>query len=112
MDKVNNTVSDRYLYNKEKLAKLGENYYGATKRITTLHSKISTKQEVVSKIDYGTSRSRWTTGTTCRSTPTSIGRTRIRMTTDSYMCQIPASGFLLENSLRSSTCFRWFCFPI
>ena len=50
MDKVNNKVSDRYLYNKEKLAKLGENYYGATKRISVLHSKITTKQEVAAKM--------------------------------------------------------------
>ena len=34
MDKVNNQVSIKYIHNKN-LPKLGENYYGATKKIIT-----------------------------------------------------------------------------
>ena len=36
VDKINNKVSVKYLYQEEKLAQLGENLYGATKRISTL----------------------------------------------------------------------------
>ena len=46
LDKDNNKVSVKYLYSKEKLAKLYENFYGATKRIGLLHSKIATNLEV------------------------------------------------------------------
>ena len=35
VDKINNKVSVKYLYQEEKLAQLGENLHGATKRINT-----------------------------------------------------------------------------
>ena len=44
MDKVNNKVFVKYLYEEEKLAQLCENQYGATKRVSTLHTKIYSKQ--------------------------------------------------------------------
>ena len=50
VDTVNNLVSVHYLYNKN-LPKLGENYYGATKRILTLHNKIYDKPEISAEID-------------------------------------------------------------
>ena len=37
VDTVNNVVSVQYIYN-QNLPKLGENYYGATKRISTLQN--------------------------------------------------------------------------
>ena len=45
VDTVNNVVSVQYLYNKN-LPKFGENYYGATKRTSTLHNKIYDKPEI------------------------------------------------------------------
>ena len=50
VDTVNNQVSVKYLY-KENLKELGENYYRVIKRTKTLHSKISDKPEIVTKID-------------------------------------------------------------
>ena len=50
MDTLNHQVSVKYLY-KENLANLGENYYGATKRIMTLHNKIFDKPEISTEID-------------------------------------------------------------
>ena len=51
VDKINNKVSVKYLYQEEKLAQLGENLYGATKRIFTLHAKIYPKPEVAMGMD-------------------------------------------------------------
>ena len=50
VDTLNHQVSVKYLY-KENLVNLGENYYGATRRIETLHSKISDKPEIATEID-------------------------------------------------------------
>ena len=50
MDTLNHQVSVKYLY-KENLVNLGENYYGATRRIKTLHNKISNKPEIATEID-------------------------------------------------------------
>ena len=50
MDPLNHQVSVQYIY-KENLVDLGENYYGATKRICTLHNKLSDKPEISSAID-------------------------------------------------------------
>ena len=46
VDTVNNKVSVKYLYDKEKLPNLGENFYRATKRASALHIKIFPKQDV------------------------------------------------------------------
>ena len=51
VDKINNKVSATYLYKEEKLAQLSENLYGATKRISTLHPKIYSKQEITAGVD-------------------------------------------------------------
>ena len=50
VDTFNHQVSIKYLY-KENLVELGDNYYGATRRIKALHNKISDKPEIASKID-------------------------------------------------------------
>ena len=50
MDPSNHLVSVQYIY-KEYLVNLGENYYGATKRIMTLHNKIYNKPEISTEID-------------------------------------------------------------
>ena len=50
VDPIKNTVSVQYLY-KENLAKLGENYFGATKSILTIHNKIFNKPEISPEID-------------------------------------------------------------
>ena len=50
MDKVNHKVSVKCLYTQEQ-DKLGENYYGSTKRIHALHVKISDKPDVAKDID-------------------------------------------------------------
>ena len=50
VDSSNHMVSVQYIY-KENLVDLGENYYGATKRILTLHNKISDKPKIASEID-------------------------------------------------------------
>ena len=50
VDTFNHQVSIKYLY-KENIVELGENYYGATKRIKALHNKISNKPEITSEID-------------------------------------------------------------
>ena len=50
VDTFNHQVSIKYLY-KENLVELGENYYGATRRIKALHNKISDKPEILSEID-------------------------------------------------------------
>ena len=42
VDTINNKVSVKYLYDEEKLGKLGENFYRATKRVSALHTKLST----------------------------------------------------------------------
>ena len=47
---VSNMVSVQYLYNKN-LPKLSENYYGATKRISTLHNKIYNIPAISTEID-------------------------------------------------------------
>ena len=44
-------MSVKYLYDEEKLAQLGENLYGATKRISTLHTKIYSKQKIAAGVD-------------------------------------------------------------
>ena len=50
VDTINNVVSVQYLYNKN-LPKLSENYYGATKRISTLHNKMCDKPDIAAEID-------------------------------------------------------------
>ena len=50
VDKDNNKVLVNYLYT-EKLANLGENFFGATRRIQTLHNKIYPKPEVATEMD-------------------------------------------------------------
>ena len=50
VDTINNVVSVQYLYNKN-LPKLGKNYYGATKRILTLHNKICDNPDIEAEID-------------------------------------------------------------
>ena len=50
MDTLNQQVSIKYPY-KENLVNLGENYYGATKKIMTLHNKIYDKPEISTEID-------------------------------------------------------------
>ena len=50
VDSLNHQVSVKYLY-KENLVNLGENYFGATKRIATLHNKIHDKPEISTEID-------------------------------------------------------------
>ena len=50
VDILNHQVSVQYLY-KENLINLGENYYGTTKRILTLHNKLSDKPEIASEIN-------------------------------------------------------------
>ena len=50
VDKVNNKVLVNYLYT-EKLVDLGENFWGATRRIQTLHNKIYPKPEVANEMD-------------------------------------------------------------
>ena len=50
VDTINNVVSIQYLYN-QNLPKLGENYYGATKRISTLHYKIYDKPAIATEMD-------------------------------------------------------------
>ena len=51
VDKVNNKVSVKYLYQEEKLAQLDENLFGATKRVSTLHAKIHSKPEIPTGMD-------------------------------------------------------------
>ena len=48
MDKLNHKVSDLYTKN---LDKLGENFYGSTKRIHALHVKISDKPNIANEMD-------------------------------------------------------------
>ena len=50
VDPSNHLVSVQYIY-KENLVNMGENYYGATKRIMTLHNKIYNKPEISTEID-------------------------------------------------------------
>ena len=50
VDKVNHKVSVKCLHTQE-LDKLGENFYGATKRVQALHVKISDKPEISKEID-------------------------------------------------------------
>ena len=50
LDTINNQVSVKYIYN-DNLTNLGENYYGATKRIKNLDSKMSNKPEVTANMD-------------------------------------------------------------
>ena len=50
VDKDNHKVSVQCLYT-ENLNKLGENHYGATKRIHTLHVKISDKPQIATEMD-------------------------------------------------------------
>ena len=50
VDKDNNKVLVSYLYT-EKLANLGENFFGTTQRIQTLHNKIYPKPEVATEMD-------------------------------------------------------------
>ena len=57
MDTINNKVSVKYLYDKEKLAKRGENFYGATKRVSALHTKIFPKPDGVGKTTVTSSSS-------------------------------------------------------
>ena len=39
------------MYEEDKLANLGENLFGVTKRVTTLHNKIYLKQEIAEEMD-------------------------------------------------------------
>ena len=50
VDTVNILVSIQYIYNKS-LLKLGENFYRATKRISTLHNKMNDKPEIAAEMD-------------------------------------------------------------
>ena len=50
MDPTKNKTCVKYLY-KPNLANLGENYYGATKRILALHNKIHNKPEITTEMD-------------------------------------------------------------
>ena len=50
VDKDKNKVQINYLY-KETLENLGENYFGATRRTQTLHSKVYTQPMVAAEID-------------------------------------------------------------
>ena len=50
VDKENNKVQVNYLY-KETLENLGENYFGATRRTQTLHSKVYTQPMVAAEMD-------------------------------------------------------------
>ena len=50
VDPIKNKTCVKYLY-KPNLANLGENYYGATKRIHALHNKISNKPEITAEMD-------------------------------------------------------------
>ena len=50
MDTLDHRVSVQYIY-KKNLVDLGENYFGATKRIHTLHNKLSDKPEISSAIE-------------------------------------------------------------
>ena len=50
VNKVNHQVSVKYFYYNN-LSKLGENHYGATKRIMTLHNKKADKPEIASDIN-------------------------------------------------------------
>ena len=50
VDLTKNKVCVKYLY-KPNLANLGENYFGATKRINALHNKIYNKPEITSEMD-------------------------------------------------------------
>ena len=51
VDRFNNKVQVKYLYDKKKLLDLGENFYGATKRVSELHNRIMSKTEVASGMD-------------------------------------------------------------
>ena len=50
VDPIKNKTCVKYLY-KSNLANLGENYYGATKRIHALHNKISNKPKITTEMD-------------------------------------------------------------
>ena len=50
VDKVNHKVSVKCLYTPD-LEKLGENFYGAVKRVESLHGKIWDKPEISKEID-------------------------------------------------------------
>ena len=50
LDILNHQVSVKYL-NKENLVELGENYYGATRRIKKLHNKTSDKPKIALETD-------------------------------------------------------------
>ena len=50
VDPVNNVVSVQYLYTSD-LPRLGENYYGATRRILALHNKIFDKPAIATEMD-------------------------------------------------------------
>ena len=51
VDTINNKVSVKYLYDKEKLLKLDENFFGATKRASVLHYNIFPKPDIASGMD-------------------------------------------------------------
>ena len=51
VDTINNKVSVEYVYDEEKLPKLGENFYGTIKRASVLHIKIFPKPDVASGMD-------------------------------------------------------------
>ena len=51
VDTINNKVVIKYLYEEEKLLKLDENFYGATRRVTVLHNKIFVKSDVATGMD-------------------------------------------------------------
>ena len=52
VDTINNKVSVKYLYDKEKLLKLDENFFGATKRASVLHYNIFPKPDIASGMDW------------------------------------------------------------
>ena len=72
VDTLNHQVSVKYL-NKENLVNLGENYYGATERIKTLHNKIYDKPEITTELDKYM-QEQIDNGTTSRSTSKKPGR--------------------------------------
>ena len=49
VDTINNKVSVKYLYDKKKLEKLGENFYGATKRVSALTPRSSPNRKLPPK---------------------------------------------------------------
>ena len=51
VDLLNNKVSVNCLYEEDKLANLGENFFGVTKRVSTLQNKIYPNNEIAAEMD-------------------------------------------------------------